>query len=65
VLPTRGALTSRISPPSRRESSRLIASPSPVPPYLRLVLPSACWNASKMICCFSGEMPMPVSLTEN
>ena len=24
-----------------------------MPPYLRLVLPSACWNASKMICCFS------------
>ena len=64
VLPTRGALTRRISPPSRRDSSRLIARPSPVPPYLRLVLPSACWNASKMICCLSGEMPMPVSATE-
>ena len=24
---------------------------------------SACWNASKMIFCFSGGMPMPVSLT--
>ena len=34
-----------------------------MPPYLRDVEPSACWNASKMICCFSGEMPMPVSLT--
>ena len=34
------------------------------PPYLRLVLPSACWNASKMICCLSGGMPMPVSETE-
>ena len=33
-----------------------------VPPYLRLVLPSACWNASKMIRCLSGGMPMPVSL---
>ena len=31
-----------------------MARPSPVPPYLRLVLPSACWNASKMICCLSG-----------
>ncbi len=35
-----------------------------MPPYLRLVLPSACWNASKMICCLSGGMPMPVSDTE-
>ena len=39
---------------SRRDSSRLMARPRPVPPYLRLVLPSACWNASKMICCLSG-----------
>ena len=42
-----------------------MARPRPVPPYLRLVLPSACWNASKMICCLSGGMPMPVSATEN
>ena len=41
-----------------------MARPSPVPPYLRLVEPSACWKASKMICCFSVEMPMPVSVTE-
>ena len=47
-----------------REISRLMASPRPVPPYLRLVLPSACWKASKMICCLSGWIPMPVSRTE-
>ncbi len=64
VLPLPGELTRRISPPRSREISRLIASPSPVPPYFRLVLPSACWNASKMICCLSGGMPMPVSETE-
>ena len=64
VLPLPGELTRRISPPSRRAISRLIARPRPVPPYLRLVLPSACWNASKMICCLSGGMPMPVSVTE-
>src|SRR3979411_1912323 len=57
-------LVRRISPPNNRDSSRLIARPRPVPPYLRLVLPSACWNASKMICCLSGEMPMPVSDAE-
>ena len=42
-----------------------MAKPKPVPPYLRLVLPSACWNASKIICCFSGGMPMPVSRDRN
>src|SRR6185437_2105503 len=64
VLPLLGVLLRRISPPSRRDSSRLMARPRPVPPYLRLVEPSACWKASKMICCFSLGMPMPVSLTE-
>ena len=57
-----GVLSTRISPPSRRAISRLIESPSPVPPNLRLVVPSACWNASKMSCCLSFGMPMPVSL---
>ena len=65
VLPTPGSLARRISPPSRRASSRLIERPSPVPPYLRLVVPSACWNASKMMRCLSCAMPMPVSVTEN
>ena len=36
-----------------------------MPPYLRLVEASACWNASKMIFCFSSGMPMPVSVTSN
>ena len=40
-----------------------MARPSPVPPYLRVVEPSACVNASKISCCFSRGMPMPVSLT--
>ncbi len=64
VLPSPGTLVKRISPPRRRAISRLMARPRPVPPYLRLVLPSACWKASKMICCFSGEIPIPVSVTE-
>ena len=63
VLPWPGVLTSLISPPSSVASSRLIARPRPVPPYLRLVPASACWNASKISRCFSGAMPMPVSLT--
>ena len=63
VLPCAGALDSLISPPSSVASSRLMARPSPVPPYLRLVPASACWKASKMSFCFSGAMPIPVSLT--
>ena len=34
-----------------------------MPPYLRVVDASACWNASKMMRCFSSGMPMPVSMT--
>ena len=48
MLPLPGALTTSIVPPSRRAISRLIVRPSPVPPYLRLVVPSACWKASKI-----------------
>ena len=36
-----------------------------MPPYLRAVPPMACWKASKMICCFSAGMPIPVSVTAN
>src|SRR6476620_1470607 len=53
----------RISPPSRRAISRLIDRPRPVPPYLRLVVPSACWNSSKTSRSLSSGMPMPVSVT--
>ena len=61
MLPCPGALSRRISPPNSRASSRLMASPSPVPPKVRLVEVSACWNASKISSCFSLGMPMPVS----
>jgi hypothetical protein len=44
-----------------RAISRLIDSPSPVPPYWRLVEPSACWKASKMIRCLSAGCRCPVS----
>ena len=62
VLPSPSVLCTRISPPSRRAISRLIDRPSPVPPYLRLVEPSACWNASKISLSLSGGIPMPVSV---
>ncbi len=59
----RSTLASRISPPSSSASSRLMARPRPVPPYLREVPASACWKASKISRCLSGAMPMPVSST--
>ena len=65
MLPRPGSLSTRISPPSMRAISRLIERPRPVPPYLRLVVPSACWKASKMMRCLSSGMPMPLSVTEN
>ena len=37
--------------------------PSPVPPYLRLVVPSACWKAPKIVSSCCSAMPMPVSMT--
>ena len=63
VLPMPGVLRKVSSPPSSVASSRLMARPRPVPPYLRLVLASACWKASNTIFCFSTGMPTPVSVT--
>ena len=65
VLPRPGSLSTWISPPIRRAISRLIDRPRPVPPNLRLIVPSACWNASKIVRSCSGAMPMPVSVTWN
>ena len=39
--------------------------PSPVPPYSRVEVTSACWKASKIRGCLSAAMPMPVSTTSN
>ena len=63
VEPLPGVELDLSSPPSRRVISRLIERPRPVPPYLRLVVPSACWKASKISFCLSSGMPMPVSVT--
>ena len=52
-----------ISPPSMRAISREIERPRPVPPYLREVVPSACWKASKIRLSLSSGMPTPVSVT--
>jgi hypothetical protein len=62
--PAPGVDSTRSSPPSRRAISREIDRPSPVPPYLRDVVPSACWKASKISDSLSWGMPTPVSMTE-
>ena len=65
VLPSPGVLSAVMNPPSSWAISRLIDRPSPVPPYLRLVVPSACWNAPKIDSSWCSAMPMPVSVTRN
>ena len=55
VLPRPASLSTRIAPPIRSTSREQIASPSPVPPYLRVVEPSACRNASKINLLFLGR----------
>ena len=64
-LPSPTVESTWISPPSSRAISRLIDRPRPVPPYLREVVPSACWNASKIRLSLSSGIPTPVSMTEN
>ena len=64
VLPSWGALSSQIRPPISSTSVEEIVSPRPVPPNRRVVDPSACRNGSKIARCFSGGMPIPLSLTK-
>ena len=47
VEPCPGSLATVMSPPIMRQKRRLIASPRPVPPYLRVVEASAWVNSSK------------------
>src|SRR5277367_4857451 len=64
VVPEPGVLSSQIRPPIISTNRFEMVSPSPVPPYLRVVVPSACEKASNMCCCFEAGTPMPVSRTE-
>ena len=53
----------RISPFINPTSFLEMTSPRPVPPYFRVVEPSAWLNASKSRFCPFSSMPMPVSRT--
>ncbi|MNC86319.1 hypothetical protein D3C83_19710 [compost metagenome] len=52
-------------PPIISTSRLQIVSPSPVPPYLRVIEPSAWENGWNIRADCSGVMPMPVSRMEN
>src|SRR5262249_1435391 len=61
--PLPGSLATATSPPIMRASLRVMARPSPVPPYCRAVEESAWVNSSNSLACCSGVIPMPVSAT--
>ncbi len=63
VLPCPGLLLSEISPFIISVRRLLIASPSPVPPYFRVLCPSDCVNDSNIFSVASGAIPIPVSST--
>ncbi|MNV54969.1 hypothetical protein D3C71_1471850 [compost metagenome] len=63
VLPWPGVLSTPTSPPISPASFLEMASPSPVPPYLRVVEVSACSNDRKRRDCCSWVNPIPVSWT--
>ena len=63
VLPCPGSLSTPISPPNAVTICRLIARPSPVPPYSRVVEESPCENDSNSRERTSGWIPAPVSVT--
>ena len=65
TLPVPTLLLTRRYPPWSSTSFRVIASPRPVPPYLRVVFASAWLKNSKIVSSFCSSMPIPVSVTEN
>ena len=65
VEPVKGRLVNPIFPPIMETSCLEIAVPSPVPPYLLVVDPSAWEKLSNILSCFSFGIPIPVSWTQN
>ena len=58
VLPVPSVLSTPMLPPMSSASRRLIARPSPLPPYLRVVELSACTNGLKMSSATAFGMPI-------
>jgi len=64
-LPLPGSLSTPILPPIISTSCFEMDNPRPVPPYFRVVDPSAWVNRLNTASCRSLGIPMPVSCTEN
>ncbi len=62
-LPLPGSLASEILPFISSHNCLHIASPSPVPPYSRVVDASTCEKGVNNCCCFASVMPIPESFT--
>src|SRR5262249_12708272 len=58
--PLPSSLSATTCPPSSRARRRTMASPSPVPPWRRVLDMSTWRNSSKMYSSASAGMPMPV-----
>ena len=65
TLPSSGTLCTVTSPPIIWQKRRVRASPSPVPPNLRVVEASAWVKSWKSFTSCSALSPMPVSVTRN
>ena len=63
VVPTPGWLRTLIPPPISSTRRLLIASPSPVPPWRRVLEVSSCENALNSRVIPAAEMPIPESTT--
>src|SRR5438094_7728141 len=63
VEPAPGLLLTPMLPPISSTSLRQMASPKPVPPYLRVVDASAWVKDWNRFSCACSAMPMPVSRT--
>ena len=63
VVPCPGALSIVSVPPCKATSRRLMASPSPVPLYLRLIDASAWLKGAHNAANTAGSIPIPVSVT--
>src|SRR5262245_59476507 len=61
--PLPGSDSTHIRPPCISTIRRAMANPSPVPPLVRVVELSACWNSSNILTRSSGLMPGPESHT--
>ena len=62
-LPCPGVLSTQIRPSISATSRAEIDNPRPVPPYRRVIEPSACSKGAKIVPSFAAGMPMPVSAT--